>query len=116
MTSDLKKMQVDQEKMMTETVYVQSRVKTSDGAGGYTETLNTTETVKGRIAPNSQAGRESIIGGKVTPVAEYVITLPWDTNVDESNQLQIAGIQYEVVEIKECSEKTALRVMCNRIQ
>lgn len=116
MTSDLKKMRADQEKMMTETVYVQSRVKVPDGAGGYTETLSTMATVKGRIAPNSQAGRESVIGGKVTSIAEYVITLPWDTEVSESNQLQIAGTQYEVVKIEECSEKTALRVMGNRIQ
>lgn len=115
MTSDLKKMRADQEKLMTETVYVQSRIKVSDGAGGYTETLNTVATVKGRVAPNSQAGREGIIGGKITPIAEYVITLPWDTEVSGSNQLQIAGTQYEVVKVEECSEKTALRVMCNRI-
>jgi head-tail adaptor len=115
MTSDLKKMRADQEKMMVETVYVQSRTRTSDNAGGYTEVFNTVATVKGRIASASQTGNEGIIGGKVTPQAEYIVTLPWNTVVNESNRLQISGTQYEVVEVKECSEKTALRVLCNKI-
>lgn len=114
-TNDLKRMRTDQEKLMTETVYVQRLSKTSDGAGGYTETWSTVATTKGRIAPSTQSGSEELIGGKISPTAEYVITLPWNADVRHSDQLQITGIQYDVVKVEERTRKTALRVLCNRV-
>lgn len=115
MTTDLERMQADQEVLMTETVYIQKRTKVSDGAGGFAETWNTVVTVKGRIAPISLSGREVVIGGRITPTAAYVITLPWDTEVEGSDRLQIVSTQYEVVKIEERSGKTALRVLCNKV-
>jgi len=112
-TSDLDKIKAEQEKLMPETVYVQRLTRTSDGAGGWSESWQTIATTKGRIAAKS--GDENELGGKTTAITTYLITLPSDTELTNTDRLQINGQQYQIITPLDRSEKTALQVICEKL-
>jgi len=112
-TSDIDKIRVEQEKLMPETVYVQRLTRTSDGAGGWSESWQTIATTKGRIAAKS--GNENELGGKTTAITTYLITLPSNTELEDDDRLQINGEQYQITAPLNRSEKTALQVICKKL-
>jgi len=112
-TTELGKMRLDQEKLMTETVYVQRLTRTQDASGGWADVMNTVETTKGRIGNKSFAKGE--FGGQETPFQVFVITLPWDTTLQEGDQLQINGVNYAIQAQISHTEQTALQVECVRV-
>jgi len=114
-TNDLAKIRAEQNKLMPDTVYIQRLTRTSDGAGGWTETWQTVATTKGRIASSQRGAGEAVQGGAVTAYGEYIVTLPHDTELQQDDRLQISGTQYEVKAIFERSEKTALRVWVSKV-
>ncbi len=115
-TRDLVKIKAEQENLMSETVYVQHLMRALDGAGGWTETWQTSDIVKGRIAATTASmGKELLLAGKVTSLMTYVVTLPDDTALTTKDCLQINGEQYQVITVLERSEKTALRVICEKL-
>lgn len=114
-TSDLAKIRAEQNRLMPDTVYIQRLTRASDGAGGWAETWQTAATTKGRITPNQRQAGEVVQGGAVTAYGEYMITLPYDTDLQQDDRLQLSGTQYEVKAILERSEKTALRVLVNKV-
>jgi len=109
---DLTKMQQTQEAYMSETVYIQSRTRTSDGAGGWSESWSTLATTRGRIGLLSWQPSEEEIAGRVQNRQKYIVTLPAGTELTEQNRLQINGRQFEIVGIARRSEATAIRVTC----
>lgn len=114
-SSDLEKIRAEQNKLMPDTVYVQCLTRTSDNAGGFTEVWQTTATVKGRIVCSERQAGETVKGGEVKTYGEYIVTLPYNTNLRQDDRLQINGVQYEVIAILERSEKTALRVIVSKV-
>jgi hypothetical protein len=113
MATELEKMQADQEETMSETVYVQRLTRTQDGGGGWSDVLSTVETTKGRIGNKSFSKGE--FGGQETPFQVYVITLPWDTELQEGDQLQINGVNYAIQVQLSHTEQAALQVECVRV-
>ena len=103
----------DQAAHLPETVYIQSLTAVSDGAGGSTETIATKATTAGRIGlPN---GRELELAAKIQAVNAYVVTLPWNTDLADTDQLQINGKNYRVNHIQRRSQQTALRVLVTEV-
>jgi len=116
LTSDeISQMRSVQEKAMPDTVYVQRLTRVDDGAGGWSEVWQTVATVKGRVAPRATARAEGTLGSAVTPVVEYIVTLPAGTEVYENDRLQIDGVQYEITSNMTRSQATAVRLLCERI-
>lgn len=70
----------------------------SDSGGGGTTTFTASGTVDCRIAPVS--GDEQVTGGRVSPDAEWVVTLPAGTVVDRTDQVTIAGSTYDIVAMR----------------
>lgn len=114
-TDDLAKIREEQNNLMPETVYIQHLTRVPDSAGGWTEVWQTTTTTKGRIAPSQRQAGEIMQGGAMTAYGEYIVTLPYDTVLDQEDRLQINGVQYEVKAVFERSEKTALRVLVSKV-
>ena len=113
-SEELEAMRDEQEKNMPETVYIQRLMRTSDSAGGWSEAWQTVATTQGRVA--AARGRELELGSKLTSAVTYTVTLPHDAVVEQTDQLQINGQQYQVLAILNRSEKTALRVICEKIE
>ena len=79
---------------------IQSVLRTSDGQGGYDETYeNTFLDVPCRIAPFSERMRVVLLGDRPVVEAEFILTLPFDQQVDERYRVLHQGQTYEVTSI-----------------
>lgn len=110
---DLEAMRSTQEQHMLETVYIQRLVRTDDNSGGWYESWQTVQETKGRIGIPTSA--ELAIAGSLNAVNSFTITLPADTDLLETDQLQISGVEYRINAILKRSQKTALRVLVTQI-
>ena len=110
-SDQLTAMKAVQNSNLPETAYIQALTKTSDGEGGYTEAWNTVTTTTARIGePKGELERE--IAGRIGAGVTYVITLPSETVLDLTDQIQINGVNYKVHWTnKNKSSKTALRAV-----
>ena len=108
-------MQAVQNSNLPEVAYVQQLTKTPDGEGGYTEAWQTTATVNARIGePKGELERE--IAGKIAVGMVYTITLPSETAVLETNQIQILGNNYKIHWLNtRKSHLTAIRAVVTQI-
>lgn len=112
MTTELRKMQLEQEKTMKETVYIQRLTKTRDETSGWSEVWNTVVTTKGRLGVLKSRAFEGELGGQIQEARGFVITLPADTVLEESDRLQVNGQQYTIKLPLSHTEQTALQVEC----
>lgn len=83
---------------LPETAVIQTRSYTSDGGGGGTLAYTAGGTVDARIAPLS--GSEETIGERLSPNAQWVVTLPANTTVSEDSRIVISGTTYEVEAVR----------------
>jgi HK97 gp10 family phage protein/SPP1 family predicted phage head-tail adaptor len=83
---------------LPDSAVIQSRTYTSDSGGGGTATWTAGGTVACRIAPVS--GDERAIGGRLSPDAKWIVTLPANTSVSEDQRLVISGTTYEVEAVR----------------
>lgn len=73
-----------------------SVTRTSNGAGGFTETWGTaTANVACRIS--SVSGREQIMAEGVRPYTRLMLTVPYDTVISSANRVEVGTITYAVV-------------------
>lgn len=114
MTTELEKMRHEQEKTLTETVYIQRLTRTGDDTGGWSEAWSTIATVKGRLSVRRTTQGEAEAGGEMQYAQAFVITLPAATELQESDRLQMNGVQYVVKSILTHTEQTSLQVECAR--
>lgn len=96
------------EDAMPGTAVVQSRSFSSDGGGGGSLAWTASGTVACRIAPIRGAERE--IGDRISPDADSIVTLPFDTTLDTDARLVIDSRTYNVEAIRERSWPVTKRV------
>lgn len=103
--------QAVQNSNLPETAYVQRLTRTTDGEGGYTEAWSTQTTTTGRIGePKGEFEKEA--AGKISVGVAYVITLPSNTEVLPTDQIQINSKNYKVHWTNaNKTQKTALRII-----
>lgn len=117
---DLRYVRAQAEDALPDTVTVQRIQQTPDGQGGYTaEVLDAYQDVPARLTPASQLsamGMERLLGERVNVVADWVLTVPWDQEVRESDRVVHEGRAYEVVFVaKGASYQTAKRCLLRRM-
>lgn len=91
------------------TAVIQANVWTSDGGGGGSVAWTASGTVGCRIAP-LLTSFEGETGSRITPTAEYVITLPAETTITTNSRILSAGGTFNVEAIRERSWNTTTRV------
>jgi head-tail adaptor len=98
---ELASMRAEAEKTMAESCQIGRRAEVADGGGGKTVTWPTVATVKCGRAPLGQQGSgEHTQGDRVTPEAEWIMTLPHGTDVRTADRLTIGVAAYEVVAVR----------------
>jgi head-tail adaptor len=90
------------------TAVIQSQAYVSDGGGGGSVTWSNSGTVPCRIAP--LGGDERLIGGRISPDADSVITLPWDTSVTEGSRIVASGGTFNVEHVRDRSWELTTRL------
>ena len=104
-----------QEAALPDTAAIRRITRTSDGAGGHTESEATVTTVACRMAQIGN-GSERLIAERLSLAESVVVTMPYGTDVRLTDRLLISGVTWEVVAILERSWSTALRVIAARVQ
>jgi SPP1 family predicted phage head-tail adaptor len=83
---------------LPDTAVVQSRTFVSDSGGGGTYTWAAGGTYDCRIAP--LGGDERMTGGRTSPDADSVITLPHDATITEAMRVVVNGGTYNVENVR----------------
>jgi hypothetical protein len=87
----------------------------SDGMGGGTAAFTAAGTVTCRIAPGGLSPSERVFGEQVTPIGDYVATMPAGTIVPHSGRIVSGGRTFEVLDAKHRDEEIALRVALREV-
>jgi hypothetical protein len=76
---------------LVERAIVEHREVTDDGMGGITETTTYTGDVPCRVAPMRVQAAEGVLGGQLQGDLPWEITLPYDSVIDITDRLNVAG-------------------------
>lgn len=114
--ADLAAMQATANASMDTSIAIQAVNRTSDGAGGFTESWATSSTVNGNLAqPTGQMMQnyDFLIG----PLATWMVRLPVGTSVSRDNQLVIGSLTLRVqVVLQPQSYQTSMRLLASEVQ
>lgn len=73
---------------------VQFKTETADGAGGYTRTWDTQETVWGNIEPMS--GNKVLIGGELSAVVTHKIYIRYRSDITTQNRIVYGSRTFQI--------------------
>jgi len=116
--AELTRMRTIAQEALPGTAVVQNGTLVSDNGGGYTETFapRAGGTVSCRVAPiTARGGAEGVDGDRITPDAQYIITLPAETTVETDDRIVAGGIIYNVVAVRDRSWEITRRVEAQKI-
>jgi SPP1 family predicted phage head-tail adaptor len=107
-SGDLSKMRTVAGSALPGTAVIQSQTYVSDGGGGGSVTWTAAGTVPCRIAP--LGGAERLIGDRISPDADSVITLPWNASVTEGSRIVSGGGTFNVEHVRDRSWELTTRL------
>jgi head-tail adaptor len=117
--TELARMRADVTASLTDTATIQTRSLTNDGAGNAVEAYSGSTTVACRLRFDSggkPAFPKQRSGEQAQPQQLWIVTLPYNASVNETDRLTINGEIYEVVTANEQrSLELCKRVLCKRI-
>ena len=98
---ELAQIRSDCGELLPDTGYILSLTRTSDGAGGWTETWGTATggTVSCRMDFAKPYGHESVANASLTPFKSGVLSLPYDTTITEANRFELNSSVYSVTAV-----------------
>ncbi len=114
-SDELAALRATQEAALPDTAAIRRITRTSDGAGGHTESEATVTTVACRMAQIGN-GSERMIAERLSLAESVIVTMPYGTDARLVDRLLINGVTWEVVAIMERSWSTAMRVIAARVQ
>ena len=113
-SAELARMRTEAERALPGTAVIQRGTLASDGGGEYTETFSAAGTVPCRVAP--VVGKEGEYGERISSDAEFVVTLPAQTDVGTEDQLSINGFgALTVVAVRARDYEITRRVEARRL-
>lgn len=96
----LAKMRADVEARLPDTAVIYTVSRTSDGAGGWSDSLVASGTAICRVDPiGSSAVEARVVSNRDALTITYRLTLPYDTAIAVDNQVVIDGRTYQVVQM-----------------
>lgn len=114
-TADLTSMRATLESALPGTAVIQSSAYTSDGGGAGTVAWTASGTVACRLDPNMAVWGEDTEGERITADADFLITIPHDATIDESDRLLIDGETYSVSTVRDRTWKLGTRLEARRV-
>lgn len=94
---------------------IQGQTWASDGMGGGSVSYDAAGTVACRVSPGGLSPNETPIGGMLTPVGFYTITMPAGTIVSAKSRITSGGRTFEVLEAKHRSWEISTRVSATEV-
>lgn len=100
---------------MPDSCVIQAPTFVSDGMGGGSVTYSNSGTVDCRVSPGGLTPQEQPIGGMLTVIGDYTITMPATTVVPSKSRITSSGRTFEVLDAKHRSWEISLRVAAREI-
>lgn len=95
---------------MPDTCTIQTRTETATKGSVVVSYVNAYTDVPCRVMPYQREGRETITGEKVSAVARFILTIPYDQPIDAKCRVIHQGVTYDVLGVaSEHSFRTARR-------
>lgn len=85
--------------MLPQSATLQTVTRTSDGMGGWTESLSTGTVVKCRLDPHSPTAAEALAGDMETVAVRYRLTVPYDAPLTAASRVTVDGHTYRVIQV-----------------
>lgn len=94
--------------LMPDVCNILSVTNTPDGYGGVTQTWGTASAnVKCRL--DVKSGNIATTGGAIQEYVSYMLSLPYDTVIDFTNQVEINGSTYAVTDVNDNQSWNAVK-------
>jgi hypothetical protein len=95
--AELTELRAVAEEAMPDTCTIRTPTETNTKGSVATTYASTYTNVPCRLMPVRERDREYVTGEKVTKVASYVLTVPWDQAIEAGYQVVHGGVTYEVL-------------------
>lgn len=107
-SADLSSMRTEAARALPGTAVIYSQTSTSDGGGGGSIAWTAAGTVSCRLAP--LRGDEREIADRISPDADFIVTLPVTASVTTNSRLLISGGTFNVAAIRDRDYEVTQRV------
>ena len=98
------------------TAIIQTQTLSSDGGGGGTATWTPSGTVACRLVANTPPrDAEPMTGGRITPDADWIVTLPAETSITTERRIVTHGKTLEVAAVSDRTFEITQRVFANEV-
>lgn len=117
-TNELAEIRTIANQALPDIAIVHRQSLTDDLSGGKLAIWTPAESVACRLsAVNvSTRARDAVIGGRIDPAEGWIVSLPVETSINESDRLEINSTLYEVISAKDRrSYDVNLRLICKRV-
>jgi hypothetical protein len=114
-SDELAALRSEQAAALPDTAVILRVTRTSDGAGGFSESEATAATVACRLTMGGSRS-EQVFAERQSLAETATVTLPHGTDVRLADRLSINGATWRVEEINERSWSTALRIIVTRVR
>jgi SPP1 family predicted phage head-tail adaptor len=98
-SAELAYMRDSTELLMPDTCNILTLSIVSNDEGGQIETWSTTGTSECRL--DMKSGSEPVLGGAVQEFTGYVLSIPYDTVINDENRVEIDSVIYAVTSIND---------------
>ena len=116
--AELASIRADIAELLPDTCIIITVTNTADGQGGYTQGTAAAGTVDCRLDAkiiNSLRSSERLAAGGIQPFHQFILTVPYDTNITPDNIVQKGTEVYNVISVDaDKSWKGAVRVILER--
>jgi hypothetical protein len=122
---ELADIRIATEGLMPDTCHILSVTNTSDGQGGIVQTWGTAianvrcriDSFLSRGQASMRGGGEMVTGGAVAEYTRWIVSVPYDTAVGETNRIQMRdGNTYNIISLDEGKSWNAeLRVTVEKV-
>lgn len=112
--AELTAMRADLGSLLPDTCVIKAYATTVDGQGGFTESWTAAGTVACRM--DSTSGQRSTVADSTRSFSGFVLTVPFDTDIGETDQVVHGGYTYNVMAVDyDKSWPVVLRAQLERV-
>lgn len=105
---ELTDLRADVLELLPETVSVRRATITND-KGDVSESWAAVDSVSGRIDPMVRTDADGMVAEREAMRTYYRLSVEWDTNIQNGDQVIIASITYDVIELHKDPSKRAVK-------
>lgn len=114
-SNELARMRATADKALPDSCTIRRATSVSDGMGGQPQTWADVATVACRLSARNTQPAEGDVAGRLTNANDWIITLPYATDVTEKDVIAIGSRSFEVDKAQAHSWEISRRVLATEV-